>query len=64
MVLIWHRELTTIQYLLPLELNIDNYMVLEAWHGSQPQLVEPSMRYLVLSFCHEYSVSGHRDAKS
>lgn len=48
----------------PLELNIDSYMVLEAWHGFQPQLVEPSMKNFVLLFRHEYSVSGHRDSKS
>lgn len=48
----------------PLKLNIDIYMVLEAWHGFQPQLVEPFMKNLVLLFRHEYSVSGHHHAKS
>lgn len=56
-VLIWHREQTTIQCRPPpLKLNIDCYMVLEAWHGFQPQLVEPFLKNLVLLFRHEYSV--------
>lgn len=64
-VLIWHREQTTIQCRPPpLKLNSDSYVVLEAWHGFQLQLVEPFMKNLVLLFRHEYSVSGHHHAKS
>lgn len=39
-------------------------MVLEAWHGFQLQLVEPSMNNLVLLFRHGYSVSGSHDINS